>query len=226
MPDIFHGKIYINSIMAGSSEGHYLAASSLDHAQLLMTDYCSLRAAMLSPSCTIIAGSVSTVETIANSSLRRAPDGLPVRNLPSKGEFKTAGTDQENTINIMADALQVKFRSSFGGRNGNKMFRGVPDFIIRDERFNGLVGGLRIKTEDVPASPVPPLWPNVYSEALLNVIKWLLKNSLHGYNATKGSKHTLTTAPWESAVIIRPTKRNVGRPWGPFRGRRKRTMEP
>jgi len=225
MPVAFHGKIWINSLLAGISEGFYLNVGSLEEAQARVKDYVSLRSAITPVDVNIVFASVSTLETTLLPSGRRAPDSLPVTaGFPVEGEWK--GTEDNTAINIAADAIHVRFNSSFQNRAGNRLFRMIDDTTIRSERFLNMVSGQRFLRSEIVSAPEPPLFPNQYSAALGNVIKWLLVHTLHGYLATPGNVLSLTTVPWNQAVIIRPTQRNVGRPFGPFRGRRKASTAP
>lgn len=219
MPDIYHGKIHMNSALAGWSEGHYLAASSLDEARSRMEQYVSLRSAALASSCQIVWGTVSTIEEIAGPEIRRRANSLPIGFLPLEGASKYQG--QDNVVNIAADCMSVRFVSAHQGRFGTKALRGLPDGAVRREKFWDLVTGLRIKKADVDAPPVPPLFPDVFQEVISNLLKWLVFHTRHAYEATPGNKATLTLAEWNEAIVIRPSQRNVGRPFGPFRGRRR-----
>ena len=219
----YHGRIHINSLLAGISEGFYLDAGSLEEASTRMLEYVSLRSSITPGDCNIVFASCSTLEDTFLANGRRSPDSLPVRgSFPVEGQWKS----NEASINIAADAIQVRFTSTHQNRSGNRLIRMIDDGTVRSERFLNVVAGQRFLRAELAGPPVPPLFPEQYSAALGNVVRWLLWNTKHGYLATPGNKATLTTVPWAQAVIIRPTQRNVGRPFGPFRGRRKAAAAP
>lgn len=196
--------LHVNHARAGWQETYFLKTNSYPAALEACNLLVHYRRSFLAQGCEIVWARVSFLGTPRE---RQGLQGLPVGPLPQ--------APQGESIDNPSDALHYAFETNTG-RWGNRLFRGIPDPLVRDFAYDGVM--------PEPLAPALALSNPLDGGASLarirqSFLRWLIINTQNVRVTAKGPPPVGDTSPWERCLPRRVSNRKTGRPFGLSRGR-------
>lgn len=222
-----------NSLLGGVSEVHHFNPNDNDY-ELHAKQLVKIRQNILANDCKIMNATLSYIGMPPNG------EKVPELSFPLDGDAPRLGIGYSSSpvVNIAHDAIHCHMRAGggIGGgpvREGNRHIRMIADDWVRKEQWEAASLG----TIDTKF----PVWGGTPERAegsgftardyLAGYLEFLVKFTGMIRVTARGTPSAKFPAgrpiewdflPYNRAWVVRPSKRNVGRPWGPFRGRRRR----
>lgn len=232
MSNIYLASWRINGPIDGISETYYGNFDTRDDARDAAVTTMRIRRCLLADNVSIVSARVSLVQVGATLTAPNAPDAYRIPGTPLVGTPADPGAVAgELSTNIGADAIHVQLTNSEGDL-ANRHLRYCPDRWTRASIFNP--AGLSA-IEVLTGVGLPPLSPTMATgttpaENLTLFLRCLI--SYYGSlfvqdrfprrgNQTVGRPKTFVVRGYTYGAVIRPATRRTGRPFGPFRGRRR-----
>lgn len=230
-------KLGMNSPLGGQTETYYLDNSDLPTLSGIAQKLAGIRLHLLATNCVMQTVRVGTHGRNSGSRFKNVL--IPNIPLPAVGRApdNSAALVQDTRTNNAADSIHVQFTTSPGSgepfRTANRYLRMIPDLYIAGEAFN--VSGFASAAyppstwSGTPERGVADgFWPLDYLNAWMEfvtkncVAKRVADRAAPVPPATVGKPISWDLIPYVEANVIRPNTRRVGRPIGPFRGRRRK----
>lgn len=198
------GVLYINHRNAGWSETYYLKTNSYADGLSALALLAAYRRSFMATGTEMVWARVSF---IGNPKEAKGLGGLPLKPLPQVGA--------NETLDNPFDALHYRFETATG-KSGNKLLRGVPDSLVADFKFNGIM--------PEPLDPAEALSnPNDPAGSLSRIqrsfLRWLISNTQRVQITDKGPPAQGIAEAWDRCIPRKISNRKTGRPFGMFRGR-------
>lgn len=210
-----HGKVVVHMVSGqdGLSEVWNFSQTDFPTLVALGTTLCYYRRWFFGESVRIKYARASLAGPERNTKLIPLPYplGFPNKNAPLVGPIDTSWV-----------GLHYRFETA-NGRGATQIIRGIPDDDYLDGKYVGEVPK-PLGLNEALADPTNNDNQNfLYLQR--SCLRWLLTNTKHVRKLGTPENRTYDVNDWDRAVYLTITKRDVGRPFGTFRGRaRKRTV--
>lgn len=204
--------LYFSYRQNGWSEKYHLKTATYDEGMAKLIELAAYRRAFMGFGVEINWGRVSFE---ANPREAKAAEGLPIGFLDSMKKVPTEA-DTLYYPNDPQTGLVYRFETPTG-KSGNRIFRGVPDGMVQNFKYDGAMP-TPLTTSQTLAAPDNPSGgsANYYRQSFL---RWLITNTQYARRQAGVTPPTWTIENWDAIKPRGIGNRDTGRPFGVSRGR-------